>query len=121
MLFILVMDVLFYLLKKAAEDGLLKPLSANSELSRTSLYADDVVIFLHPVALDLKVTMDILKKFGEASGLKTSMEKSSVFPIHCSEENVSTIHNLLPCLVANFTCKYLGVPLSMKRLGKHHI
>jgi hypothetical protein len=109
------------LLKKAGEDGLLKSLSAHSELCHSSLFADDVVIFLQPVALDLEVTMDILNIFREASGLKTSMEKSSVFPIHCSAENVSTIHNLLPCHVANFPCKYLGVPLSLKRLGKHHI
>jgi hypothetical protein len=114
MLFILVMDVLFYLLKKAANDGLLKPLPANSELSRTSLYANDVVIFLHLVASNIEITTDILKFFGGALGLKTNMEISSVFPIHCSEEKLSTIHNLLPCLVANFPCKYLRVPLTLK-------
>jgi hypothetical protein len=108
MLFILVMDVLFYLIKKAADDGLLEPLTENSGHGHISLYADDVVIFLHPVATDIEITMDILRIFGEVSGLKTNMAKSSVFPIHCAGENLDTIHNLLPCVVANFPCKYLG-------------
>ena len=120
MLFILVMDVLCYLTKNAAAVGLLEPLSGNSDHSRISLYADDVVIFLHPVTSDVVTTMDILRIFGEASGLKTNMAKSSVFPIRCAAENLDIIHNLLPCTVASFPCKYLGVPLSLKRLGKQH-
>jgi hypothetical protein len=100
MLFILVMDVLCYSIKKAVYDGLLKPLTENSVHNRISLYADDVVIFLHPVALDLEITMDILRIFGEASGLKTNMAKSSVFPIHRAIENLDTIA-LLPTSPAN--------------------
>jgi hypothetical protein len=92
-----------------ASDGIY---SAKSDHNRISLYADDVVIFLHPVASDFEITMDILTIFGEASGLETNMAKSSVFPIHCAVENLDTIHNLLPCVVANFPYKYLGVPLS---------
>jgi hypothetical protein len=121
MLFILVMDVLCYLIKKAADDGLLEPLTENSVHNRISLYADDVVIFLHPVALDLVITMDILRIFGEESGLKVNMAKSSVFPIHCAVGNLDTIHNLLSCVVANFPYKYLGVPLSLKKLGRQHL
>jgi hypothetical protein len=98
--------------------GLLEPLSGNSDHSRISLYVDDVVIFLHPVTSDVVTTMDILRIFGEASGLKTNMTKSSVFPIRCAAENLDIIHNLLPCVVASFPCKYLGMPLSLKRLGK---
>jgi hypothetical protein len=64
--------------------------------------------------------MDIIRIFGEASGLKTNMAKSSIFLIHCAE-NLNTIHNLLQCVVANFPCKYLGVPLSLTKLGKQHL
>jgi hypothetical protein len=49
------------------------------------------------------------------------MAKSSVFPIHCVVEKLDTIRNLLPCDVANFPCKYLGVPLSLKKLDKLHL
>jgi hypothetical protein len=121
MLFILVMDVLCYLIKKAAVVGLLEPLSGNSDHSRISLYADDVVIFLHPVTSDVVTTMDILRIFGEVFGLKTNMAKSSIFPIRCAAKNLDIIHNLLPCAVASFPCKYLGVSLSLKRLGKQYL
>jgi hypothetical protein len=57
------MDVLCYLIKKAADDGLLEPRTENSDHNRISLYDDDVVILLHPVAFDLEITMDILRFF----------------------------------------------------------
>jgi hypothetical protein len=57
-----VMDVLGYLIKKAADVGLLEPLTENSVHNHISLYADDV-IFLHPVALDLEITMDNSQDF----------------------------------------------------------
>ena len=52
MLFILVMDVLYHMVKKASEEGLLQPLSRRALQHRISLYADDVVIFLQPSASD---------------------------------------------------------------------
>jgi hypothetical protein len=85
MLFILVMDVLFYMVKKAADVSLLQPLSGRT-----------VVIFLHPAAVDLGIKFDILKLLGDASGLRTNMEKSSVFPTQCSHEDVAVIQVFLP-------------------------
>jgi hypothetical protein len=108
MLFILAMDVLFYLIKRAANDGLLEPLTRKLSDYRISLYADDVVIFLYPIASDIGTTIDILTLFGEASSLKTSMDRSSVYPIQCLEADLLTIQELLPCQLANFPCKYLG-------------
>jgi len=53
MQFILVMDVLNSLIEKASNEGLLQPLSTRSIHNHVSLYANDVVLFLHPVATDL--------------------------------------------------------------------
>ena len=63
MLFILVMDVLGYMISKAAGEGLLQPLSTRVLHHWVSLYADDVVLFLLPEAEDIAVTMDILCLF----------------------------------------------------------
>jgi len=41
-----------------------------------------------------------------------------LWPIQCSDEDMATIQNLLPCEVLNFPCKYLGLPLSIKKLTK---
>ena len=95
MLFILVMDVLCHLVHKASEEELLQPLARRVLQHRISLYADDVVIFLLPSASDINITLDILQLFGEASGLKTNIQKSSVHPIQCLEEDKTILHNHL--------------------------
>ena len=118
MLFILVMDVLCYLVKKAFEEGLLEPLARRNLQDRISLYADDVVIFLQPLSSDIRAILDILQLFGEASGLKTNVQKSTVVPIHCLEEHRTLLQTHLPCQISEFPCKYLGVPLSPHKLTK---
>ena len=86
-----------------------------------SLYADDVVLFLRPEAGDINLVMEILNLFGDALGLKTNIQKSSVLPIRCGDMELTTIRNLLPYAVFEFPCKYLGLPLSLKKLTKGQI
>jgi hypothetical protein len=81
MLFILVMDTLNLLIAKAAYFGLLQPLSSRNLQHWLSMYAYDVVLFLRPAESELQILTDILRFFGEASGLKTNMTKSSISPI----------------------------------------
>jgi hypothetical protein len=108
MFFILVMDVLRYMITKATSEGLLLPLSSQGLQHRMSIYADDVALFLHPESGDITTTMDILNLFGEASGLKTNLQKSNVLPIRCADLEIATIQNLLPCPLLDFPCKYLA-------------
>ena len=91
MQFILVMDVLNSLIEKASNEGLLQPLSTRSTHNHVSLYANDVVLFLHPVATDLHLVDDVLQLFGTATGLKTNIQKRSVSPIQCSEQDLVVI------------------------------
>ncbi|WVZ50362.1 hypothetical protein U9M48_001621 [Paspalum notatum var. saurae] len=99
MLFIIVMDVLNSLLNRASD-------------------ADDVVLFLQPCRDDLILTKEILRIFGEASGLVTNIRKCSMTLIHCEEQDIAVVHNSLPCKVQDFPCRYLGLPLSVKKLPK---
>ena len=121
MLFILVMDVLNWLVTRASEAGLLQPLSSRPIQHRISLYADDVAIFLRPAAADINLTLQLLQLFGDASGLKTNVQKSNVLPIQCAEEDMAIIQNLLPCEVQDFPCNYLGLPLTIKKLTKEQL
>ena len=121
MLFILVMDVLNRMFTKASESGLLQPLSRRPIQHIISLYADDVAIFLQPNAADINLSLQLLDLFGEASGLRTNVQKSNVLPIHCAEENLALIQNLLPCEMLDFPCKYLGLPLTIKKLTKEQV
>jgi mannosylglycoprotein endo-beta-mannosidase len=121
MLFILVMDVLGHMISKAASDGLLLPLSRRPLQHRIYIYADDVVLFLRPAVEEINVTMDILNLFGEATGLRTNLQKSNVLPIRCKENELAIVQSLLPCALTDFPCKYLGLPLSLKKLTKEQV
>jgi hypothetical protein len=75
MLFILVMDVLNWMVTKASDAHLLQPLSRRPIQHRISLHADDIAIFLRPAAADISLTLGMLQLFGDASGLKTNVQK----------------------------------------------
>jgi hypothetical protein len=81
---------------------LLQPLSRPSRLHQISMYADDVVMFFHPSASNISITMDILCLFGEASGLHNNENKSNVNPIQCSGDDIMVVQNLLPCEISSF-------------------
>jgi hypothetical protein len=118
MLFIIVMDALNLLILKAAEAGLLQPLSSRSIQHRVSLYADDVILFLRPSESDIALTLRILHLFKNVAGLKTNIQKSSVVPIQCGDDDIASMHILLPCRMENFPINYLGIPLSIYKLKK---
>jgi hypothetical protein len=121
MLFILVMDILGCIVAKVDEEGQLQPLSSKPLHHRISLYADDAVLFSHPRENEIHTVLGILNLFGKASGLKTNIQKSSVYPIRCGQEELMTLHDWLPCELASFPCKYLGLPLSLKKLSKNQV
>jgi hypothetical protein len=60
MLFLLAMEPLHMLFKKAQEVNLLQNLSPASDAFRVSLYVDDAAVFIHPNVHDLQVSDHIL-------------------------------------------------------------
>lgn len=116
--FVLVMDVLNSLVCQASNEGWLQPLAIQQTQQRCSFYADDVVLFSRPTINDLSAIKHLLDIFGHASGLVTNMQKSSVIPIRCSNEELQVISNTLPCEVKEFPCSYLGLPLNVKKPSK---
>jgi hypothetical protein len=118
MLFIIMMDMLNHLITKAAGEGLLQPLSSRSIQHWVSLYADGVVLLLRPSQSDINLILEILHLFGQAAGLKTNIQKSSVVPIQCDSSELDVIHEQLPCRMEHFPIKYLGLPLSIKKLSR---
>jgi hypothetical protein len=106
---------------ESCRGGAATTFSKTGTANRVSLYADDVVLFLRPDANDIAITVDILHLFGEASGLRINLQKSNILPIRCGDQELQLVHELLPCAASDFPCKYLGLPLSLKKLKKEHI
>jgi hypothetical protein len=79
------------------------------------LYADDVVVFAKPCQRELEAVLAILHWFGMASGLVVNYAKSVAIPIRCSQDIIDRIAPALPCLIGQFSCRYLGLPLSLSK------
>jgi hypothetical protein len=60
--------------------------------------------------------MDIMKAFGEATGLQINMQKSSVALIRCANIDIDDVLQDFPRQRVNFPLQYLGLPLTVGRL-----
>ncbi|CAM0873946.1 unnamed protein product [Alopecurus aequalis] len=65
--------------------------------------------------------MEILKLFGNSSGLHTNLQKRKVLPIRCDDIDINPLLQILRCQQDTFPCTYLGMPLSDKKLRKVHL
>jgi hypothetical protein len=76
MLFILTMDPLQRLLIIVAEKGIMHSISPRAKGIKASLYTDDASIFVSPIKQDITALKSILDAFGNASGLRTNLQKT---------------------------------------------
>ena len=67
-----------------------------------SLYADDAILLVAPTAGEARAVDQILRIFGDASGLRTNLDKCSITPIFASEEAVEEFKDVLPCETVSF-------------------
>lgn len=70
---------------------------------------------------ELSLITEVLCTFGEASGLHINLGKSSVVPIHCDEAGMEAVQSNHACQISSFPCKYLGLPVSVRRITKHDL
>jgi hypothetical protein len=76
MLFLLAMEPLHLLFRKAQEAHLISSLSPHCDTLRVALYADDAALFRKPCAIEMQVLHCILQLFADASGLRTNLAKT---------------------------------------------
>lgn len=117
-LFILAIDPLQRLPVKATERGILSKIGGCNARLRVSIYADDAAIFIKPTPMDVQNTKRLLSLFGKVTGLLTNFHKTSVTPIRCDNIDLDEVLLDLPVNRANFPLKYLGLPLSIRRLKR---
>jgi hypothetical protein len=105
------MDPMQRMFDKATQHGLLNPIGAASIKFQTSLYADDAALFVRPTVTDVNSVKQLLNAFGDATGLKANLQKSQIFPIRCTMEEVEPLIDTLQAAQGLFPCTYLGLPL----------
>lgn len=79
---------------------------------------DDLVVLLAPTSKDQSCLSEVLRLFAGASGLVTNFDKCVITPICCDESVVANTLQVFPCVVQHFPCKYLGIPLSLRKLNR---
>ena len=85
---------------------------------RASLYIDDAAVFLALVKSEIKFFAETLACFGEVTGLVTNCSKSMVAPIRCDHLDLDDILHSFLANRSTFPMKYLGLPLSVRRLKR---
>lgn len=73
-------------------------------------YADDTLILLRADLQDVTRLKQLLDS-SDATGLKINYGKSTMVPMHVSEEQITEYISVLGCRREGFPQTYLGLPL----------
>jgi hypothetical protein len=79
------------------------------------------MLFMHPDAREAWAVKELLRIFGEASGLHTNLTKCSITPIYGSDDSLPQLQQILGCWMSEFPITYLGLPLSTRKIPKARI
>ncbi|WJZ91182.1 hypothetical protein VitviT2T_010279 [Vitis vinifera] len=112
-LFTLVADVLSRLMIRVEETGLTEGFFVGRDKTKVSLlqFADDAIFFSKTSLEHLQNLKIILLVFGQVSGLKINLEKSTISGINTGQELLCSLTSVFDCKVSEWPLSYLGLPL----------
>ncbi|KAG7558973.1 Endonuclease/exonuclease/phosphatase superfamily [Arabidopsis thaliana x Arabidopsis arenosa] len=119
LLFVLAMDVLSKQLDAGAvrQDFIPHPLCQAPLITHLS-FADDVLIFFDGAESSLEAVLNILDNFKGVSGLGLNKDKTALFLDGGNFQIVQDISARVGLQCGSFPVRYLGVPLTSKKLRK---
>lgn len=117
-LFVMAMNCLSLMLKKAAEEG---DFGYHSRCESTRLthlcFADDLLIFTESSLSSFQKVLQVLREFEMRSGLAISVQKSCFFSSGLTQAEVEAIQVSTGMAQGSLPIRYLGVPLCTKKLS----
>ena len=81
------------------------------------MFADDLIVFSKATMGAAATLKHFLQHFRDFTGLGVNWLKSVIFYANCPEEAQTAISSILNIQRGNLPIRYLGVPLSSKRLN----
>ncbi|KAK8984879.1 hypothetical protein V6N11_064425 [Hibiscus sabdariffa] len=78
-------------------------------------FADDLVIFCEASLEHVINIRRVLRVFELSSGLQLNLNKSCIFAINISDNDLASWADSVGCKVCSFSAEYLGLPLSPRR------
>jgi hypothetical protein len=115
MLFILALEPLQCLMECATQRAIISPLPPRTARIRASFYADDAALFVNPIKEDISAVQQILQLFGNASGLRTNLDKCVAYSVACEEVDLESVLHDFGGTQGSFPCSYLGLPLGTRK------
>lgn len=117
-LFIPCMEVLSKMLSSAASGGLFSYHTRSKKLGLTHLcFADDLMVFTIASPSSLLGIKTVLDQFYLTSGLDASYGKSEIYCSGFPLDVQTTLASIVGLQIGTLTVRYLGVPLSYKKLS----
>jgi hypothetical protein len=117
LLFILAMEHLHILIRRAQQMRLLTRLSEGTNEYVISMYDDDAALFIAPSEVDFKTIKEIIYIFAAASDLQINVGKTEIYPIRCEATNLSYL-TTSGMILSSFPYKSRGLPLHHKKSTK---
>ena len=116
-LFVVCMNVLSQMLDKAAERKEISyhPRCQNIQLTHLC-FADDLLVFTDGTKRSIEGILRIFEEFAGMSGLKISLEKSTLYIAGITEVQESDILTSFPFASGKLPVRYLGLPLLTRRM-----
>ena len=115
-LFFICMEVLSKLLNKAANERKIGYHPYCQDLQLTHLcFADDLLVFVDGKKSSVEGILQVFKDFAGISGLKISLEKSTLFLAGICEDRDDILAQF-PFEIGTLPVRYLGLPLLIKRM-----
>nr|GEU75564.1 RNA-directed DNA polymerase, eukaryota, reverse transcriptase zinc-binding domain protein [Tanacetum cinerariifolium] len=106
-LFTLVIEILTLIIKR----------NGCKKLKVTNVFfADDLLMFCHADKSSLKVLKESIDEFGKVAGLIPNYNKSTIIFGSLDDEEKKDLLEVMPFKVEKLPIRYLGVPLTSKRL-----
>lgn len=117
-LFVVCMNVLSRLLDRAAGNGKIgyHPKCRNIDLTHLC-FADDLMVFTDGTCRSIEETLRVFDGFDRMSGLKISMEKSTLFMAGVYTQKMEQIIRQFPFSTGKLPVRYLGLPLLTKNMS----
>lgn len=114
----MLMEVLSRLLDRAELTGAVRlhPLCASPKITHL-LFADDLLVFSDGSRVSTDGIKDVMSLFKNWSGLDTNQSKSEIFNGGYSDVQVSVLSDLSGFKRGVFPTRYLGLPLSPKKIS----
>lgn len=116
-LFVICINVLSCMLDKAVERKQIgyHPRCKNILLSHLC-FADDLLVFTDGTKRSIEGVLRVFNEFANMSGLKISLEKSTLYTAGIQESAEKDILTTFPFSTGNLPVRYLGLPLLTKRM-----